>query len=114
MSKINIIYKIKNNDNIKSDKVRAIFLDGIITYNEDDSLVKYNYNNNILYKENNDLILNYDFNEEKANIFIKELNLEMNPILQVINIDREDNNIKIKYKLEEEIIEYELKEIKWI
>ena len=114
MSKINIIYKIKNNDNIKSDKVRAIFLDGIITYNEDDSLVKYNYNNNILHKENNDLILNYDFNEEKANIFIKELNLEMNPILQVINIDREDNNIKIKYKLEEEIIEYELKEIKWI
>ena len=114
MSKINIIYKIKNNDNIKSDKVRAIFLDGIITYNEDGSLVKYNYNNNILYKENNDLILNYDFNEEKANIFIKELNLEMNPILQVINIDREDNNIKIKYKLEEEIIEYELKEIKWI
>ena len=112
MSKINIIYKIKNNDNIKSDKVRAIFLDGIITYNEDGSLVKYNYNNNILYKENNDLILNYDFNEEKANIFIKELNLEMNPILQVINIDREDNNIKIKYKLEEEIIEYELKEIK--
>ena len=40
MSKINIIYKIKNNDNIKSDKVRAIFLDGIITYNEDGSLVK--------------------------------------------------------------------------
>ena len=40
MSKINIIYKIKNNDNIKSDKVRAIFLDGIITYNEENSIVK--------------------------------------------------------------------------
>ena len=114
MSKINIIYKIKNNDNIKSDKVRAIFLDGIITYNEEGSLVTYNYNNNILHKENNDLILDYDFNEEKANIFIKELNSEINPILQVLTIDRKDNNIKIKYKLEEEIIEYELKELKWI
>jgi hypothetical protein len=112
MSKINIIYKIKNNDNIKSDKVRAIFLDGIITYNEENSIVKYNYNKNILHRETNDLILNYDFNEEKANIFIKELHSEMNPILQVINIDRKDNNIKIKYKLEEEIIEYELKELK--
>ena len=114
MSKINIIYKIKNNDNIKSDKVRAIFLDGIITYNEEGSLVKYNYNNNILHKENNDLILDYYFNEEKANIFIKELNSEINLILQVLTIDRKDNNIKIKYKLEEEIIEYELKELKWI
>ncbi len=112
MSKINIIYKIKNNDNIKSDKVRAIFLDGIITYNEDNSIVKYNYNSNILHKENSDLVLDYDFNEEKANIFIKELNSELKPILQVLNINKENNDIKIKFKLEEQIIEYEIKELK--
>ena len=80
MSKINIMYKITNNDNIKSDKVRAIFLDGIITYNEDDSIVKYNYNKNTLYRETRDLILNYDFNEEVAKITVKELNKELNPI----------------------------------
>lgn len=114
MSKINIIYKIKNNDNIKSDKVRAIFLDGIITYNEENSIVKYNYNKNILHRETKDLILNYDFNEEKANILIKELNKELNPILQVLSIDKNKNDINIKYKLEEEIIEYEIKELKWI
>lgn len=112
MSKINIIYKITNNDNIKSDKVRAIFLDGIITYNDGDSLVKYNYNNNTLHRENNDLILDYDFNKEKANILVKELNKKLTPILQTLNINRENNDIKIKYKLEEEIIEYEIKEIK--
>lgn len=112
MSKINIIYKINNNDNIKSDKVRAIFLDGIITYNEDDSIVKYNYNDDTLHRENNDLILDYDFNNEKAKIFIKELNKEINPVLKVLNIDKENNDMKIKFKLEEEIIEYEIKELK--
>ena len=93
---------IGNNDN------------NIITYNEKLNIVTnviFDINNLILKRENKDLFMNYNFKSKKGNIYIKELNKELNIDIEIIKIEKSNNKIQIEYKIDNDKFIYSIMEV---
>lgn len=93
-----IIYNVEIE--IKNDK---------ISYKENnDKLtnVLYDIKNKILIREDKDIYMEYNFNINKANVYIKDLKKEVNLLLKTKNIISNNKKINIEYLLDNELYSY--------
>lgn len=110
LKKINLNIKLISNANKINEKVIGNIVEESkeIIYQEQDDLktnVKFNYEKNILTRENDDLLLEYKFIENKVTkglITVKEYNKILEIELKTLNIKKEKNYIEIEYILENE------------
>ena len=106
MPKIKV--KIDNIENI----IDYTIVKEVINYKEiDNTNVYYDLKNNILIRDNDDIHMIYDFNNKKGTILIKELEKEVDLLLENIDIERNKNNIKVSYSIENNDFLYELEEL---
>ena len=106
MPKIKV--KIDNIENI----VDYTIVKEVINYKEiDNTNVYYDLKNNTLIRDNDDIHMIYDFNNKKGTILIKELEKEVDLLLENIDIERNKNNIKVSYSIENNDFLYELEEL---
>jgi len=93
-----IIYNV--DIEIKNDK---------ISYKENnDKLtnVLYDIKSNILIREDKDIYMEYNFNINKASVYIKELKKEIGLVLKTKNIVNNNKKITIEYLLDNELYSY--------
>lgn len=115
MSKIRIKVIIKNNDTTNEYETDAILKDNEIKYLEENKTkVTYNYDKNHLTRINEDLRMDYIFdnkNNTTGTIKVHELNKELPLTIKTINLEKENNNIKIDYSIENDQFLYQIEEI---
>ena len=81
----------------------------IINYKElDNTNTYYDLKNNILIRDNDDLHMIYDFNNKKGTIIIKEFDREVEVLIDNIDIERNKNNVRVSYSIENNDFLYEL------
>jgi len=118
MPVIDIKISISNNETTENYETKAIIQNNIIKYKEkDNTIVKYNLEENILNRENTKLRLNYIFklkNNTIGKIFSKELNKEVSINIFTNKIQRKYNNIIIEYEIDNINFIYRIEEIKWV
>ncbi len=68
--------------------------------------VLYDKDKKILIRDNNEMYMEYDFNINKAIIYIKELKQELNLDFKTKNIIDNNNKIDIEYIINNEIYKY--------
>ena len=116
MPVIDIKISISNNETTENYETKAIIQNNIIKYKEkDNTIVKYNLEENILNRENTKLRLNYIFklkNKKIGKIFSKELNKEVSINIFTNKIQRKYNNIIIEYEIDNINFIYRIEEIK--
>ena len=84
----------------------------VINYKElDNTVVYYDLKNNILIRDNDDLHMIYDFNNKKGTILIKEFDRELEVLIDNIDIERNKNNVRVSYSIENNDFLYELEEL---
>ncbi len=93
----------------KNDTVDCLIKDNIITYFDDDYKMKVDLNNHKIYRENEDINYEIDFNKEK--IIIKYNNYEFDKRIKILDKNIEKSSFYVKYLLvDEDIINfYEIK-----
>ena len=80
-----------------------------INYKEiDNTNTYYDLNNNILIRDNDDIHMIYDFNNKKGSILIKEMDRELELLLENVDIERNNNNVRVSYSIENNDFIYEL------
>ena len=103
MPKIKV--KIDNIENIVDYTIDS----EVINYKElDNTNTYYDLNNNILIRDNDDLHMIYDFNNKKGTILIKEFDREVEVLIDNIDIERNKNNVRVSYSIENNDFLYEL------
>lgn len=116
MPKINIKVTINNLEENTSYEVPAIITEEIIKYKEPNyTMVTYNFKDNSLFRENDELRMEYYFNSEKktkGSINIKELNKKIDLEIKTKKIERKNNNIEIEFIIDSNIFLYKIEEIK--
>lgn len=113
MPKLNIKITVINDEEKQSFITNAIIQDEVLKYKErDNTTVIYDYKNNSLFRENNELRMEYSFNSGKGNILIKELNKELNVDIKIKKLERKNNDIEIEYIMENTNFLYKIEEIK--
>lgn len=115
MSKVKI--KVSVNDDIEKE-YNAIYREKekLLTYKEEDNtLVKFNYKDNILIRENDSIFMQYKFVNKKTSknkIFIKDLKQYLDITLFTKSILVKDNIINITYVIEDNLFNYKIEVIK--
>lgn len=111
-----ISFYLKNNDEIIKKNVDNYKLKkNELTFNIDSDEYKINFEKYILEKNNNDSILKFIFNdkkETKGTYYIKELDFYMDAKIKTNKLIYKDNKLEINYELylqEEYIGKFELK-----
>lgn len=116
MPKININVTITSLDTKTNFTTVAIISDGLMKYREpNNTLVIFNYAEKSLTRDNEELKMNYIFDREKDTngiLYIKELKKEMNVKIKTKNIKIENNDIDIKFNIEENEFQYRIEEIR--
>ena len=103
MPKIKV--KIDNTENIVEYSLDS----EVINYKElDNTNTYYDLKNNILIRDNDDLHMIYDFNNKKGTILIKEFDRELEVLIDNIDIERNKNNVRVNYTIENNDFLYEL------
>lgn len=103
MPKIKV--KIDNTENIVDYTIDS----EVINYKElDNTNTYYDLKNNILIRDNDDLHMIYDFNNKKGTILIKEFDREVEVLIDNIDIERNKNNVRVSYSIENNDFLYEL------
>lgn len=103
MPKIKV--KIDNIENIVDYTIDS----EVINYKElDNTNTYYDLKNNILIRDNDDLHMIYDFNNKKGTILIKEFDRELEVLIDNIDIERNKNNVRVSYSIENNDFLYEL------
>lgn len=106
MPKIKV--RIDNTENIVDYTIDS----EVINYKElDNTSVYYDLKNNILIRDNDDLHMIYDFNNKKGTILIKEMDRELELSIENIDIERNKNNVRVSYTIENNDFLYELEEL---
>ena len=100
MKKINFKLIKDNKIIINENNINCIILNDKILFTIDG--IKYTYENNIFIKETKEEIIKLDFNNELCTITLKEYNNSLNIKIYKKNIENNNKNIKIKYKIETE------------
>lgn len=118
MPKLNIKVTV-NNDLENIDFIsKAIIQDNLLKYKEkDNTTVIYDYEKNSLFRENNELRMEYSFNSAKktqGSIKIKELNRTVKIDIKTNKLERKNNNIEVEYIIEDKPFLYKIEEIKWV
>ena len=115
MPKMNIKVSIHNEMENSHYKVPAIFQEDTMKYKEqDDTIVTYNYRDNILLRENKELRMKYPFDPNRqttGEIIIKELEKTMKIKIETIKLERKNQNIEIVFKIDENQFLYKIEEV---
>ncbi|MBQ2639656.1 MAG: hypothetical protein IJF92_02720 [Bacilli bacterium] len=101
----NDIEEIKEQTNAKLDK------DKISYYEKSKTKVIYNYKNNVLTRDNNEINMIYTFNKNKettGKILIKELNKELNVKIKTEELKQKDHNLEVKFIVENQTFIYKI------
>ena len=88
------------NIEIKNDKINYQ------ENNDELTSVLYDKTSRILIRDNKEIYMEYDFNINKASIYIKDLKKEINLELRTKNIVESDKLIDIEYLLDNEVYRY--------
>ena len=88
------------NIEIKNDKINYQ------ENNDELTNVLYDKTSRILIRDNKEIYMEYDFNMNKASIYIKDLRKEINLSLRTKNIVESDKLIDIEYLLDNEVYRY--------
>ncbi len=88
------------NIEIKNDKINYQ------ENNDELTSVLYDKTSRILIRDNKEIYMEYDFNMNKASIYIKDLKKEINLELRTKNIVESDKLIDIEYLLDNEVYRY--------
>jgi len=110
LKKVNLNVKLISNESKMDEKLIGNIIQESkeITYQDKDELetrVKFNYEKNLLIRENDNLLLEYKFIKNKLTkglITIKDLNQTIEIEIKTLNIKNEKNYIEIEYILENE------------
>ena len=103
MPKIKV--KIDNTENTVDYSIDS----EVINYKElDNTNTYYDLKNNILIRDNDDLHMIYDFNNKKGTILIKEFDRKVEVLIDNIDIERNKNNVRVNYSIENNDFLYEL------
>ena len=112
MSKIPIKVSIKNKEENKTIEVQSIFHDDTIKNKEEkDITVLFDYDKKRLIRETPSFKMIYRFNENEGIIYLKEQNLSLDVKIKVENLYIEKPNVKINYKIDNDIFTYEIEAI---
>lgn len=120
MPKINIKVTVGSNENKDSYKIKAIMNEEKIIYHEKDeknTKVIFDWKNNLLIRNNSDILMTYPFdlnNKTIGNIEVKELNKYLNLSIETIKYDISDIKKELKFKVEDEEIIYIIEVLKWV
>ncbi len=113
ISKVNLKYKIISDEEKKEEKLSGIFNNGRIVYKEDtNTKMTIDLKKESLERENNDILIKYDFSNEEATIYLKDLNKTLTPKLEVKSKEITDNSMNIMFYIEDNIISYYVEVIK--
>ena len=115
MSKINIKVTIENDDQKQQITTNAIIQDNILKYKEENNtIVKFNYLNNNLIRENNDIYMDYKFKKgiSKNKLLLKKYNKELIIDINTTKIEKTENDIEIDYIIEKDEFKYKIEVIK--
>lgn len=111
MQKVKIILKIKNNDS-SNNYIGIGFLNkDIISYEKKEEKLIYDKKINRLIKKDKEKELIIDFNKKNITITTKNEFIEFD--IEVIELYSSEEKVKIKYKIDSDIIEFllEIKEV---
>ena len=112
MNKINIKTTITIDEEKIQDNVSGSFINGIISYQEKDGTYVYlDINKDELIRENDELVMKYIFNKNRrsiGNVFIKDINKNLELEIETKNIKKQEHNYYVEYKIEENKFIYEL------
>lgn len=120
VSKVNAKITLQNAEDNFEYVVPAIYHDDekVIIYNEQDdqkTLVKFNYITKELIRENDSLLMKYNFNKEKnsqGTIYVKGMEKNLIVTIKTLKLVRwEDNNIEIEYQIENDKFNYKIEVI---
>jgi len=110
LKKVNLNVKLISNESKMDEKLIGNIIQESkeITYQDKDELetrVKFNYEKNLLIRENDNLLLEYKFIKNKLTkglITIKDLNQTIEIEIKTLNIKNEKNDIEIEYIFDNE------------
>ncbi|MBP5678589.1 MAG: hypothetical protein J6X28_02015 [Bacilli bacterium] len=115
MPKIHIKVTIKNEEEDTSYETQAILQEECLKYKENqETTVQYQYDHNILIRENKELKMEYTFNLLKptqGTIQIKELGEAVKIPIKTKRLERNNHNIEICFMIEEKEFLYRIEEI---
>ena len=99
-------------------RVKINDLETIVDSNIDNSIIKYmepdntsvfyDLNKNILERDNEDIHMIYDFNNKNGSILVKDIEKELEISIENILIDRDNNNVRVNYSIENDDFLYEV------
>ncbi len=112
MQLINFSLKKNNKFIINENNIKCINQENKIIFKINND--KYIYNNKMLTKETTNEIIKLDFNNNLCNIFLKEYNNNLVIKLELINIEKTNKFIEIKYKVETEIEDINIIRLEYI
>ena len=114
MSKIDIEVTIKNSEVTDSYKVKAIINDSVIKYKEpEDTTVIFDYKENILTRENDQMKMIYNFNDkEDSIILVKDYNRHIDLVIKTNKIKKNDYNLEVDFAIDKEKFLYRIEELK--
>ncbi len=101
---------IINNDSNSSYDVLGTYNNNIYEYREPDTDTKvlFDAKKLTLSRSNEEIDMTYDFNNGIGNIFIKELNKELEITIKVLEKEIKEEKISLKYLIEEDIFNYKI------
>ena len=104
MQKVKVKLKIKNNDDINS-YIGIGFLDkDIISYEKEEEKLMYDKKIKRLIKKDKEKELRIDFNQKNMMIITKNEFIKFD--IEVIELYSNEEKVKIKYKIDSDIIEF--------
>ncbi len=109
MSKISLHIRLVNKEDKTDLKWETVGIkrDNIIIYNEDTIKVKIDLDKNTLTRENNDYLIELDFNNNKAFYTLKKYLNRLELDLKTKKVETNNENIKINYIINmEKEVEY--------
>lgn len=117
MPKIDIEVTIKNSETTDSYRTKAVIRDNVIKYMEpDDTTVIYDYNEDKLVRENDQMKMIYYFNDNSQDsiILIKDLNRHIDLSLKINRISKNHNHLEVDFEIDKEKFLYRIEELKWV
>lgn len=116
MSKINIKVSIKNKETDYSYETKGIILNNELKYYEENNTkVIYNYDNNHLIRTNDELRMSFTFDiskPTKGTIEVIELDKKIEVDIKTNKLEKEDNNLLLEYSIDEYKFIYRIEVIK--
>ena len=112
MPKLNIKAIITLPEEKLEENTTGFIESGIISYKENNNTYVYlDINRHELIRENDEINMKYIFNDKKTttgNIFVKELNKNIELDIKTNLIEKDEHKYKVEYMIEKETFTYEV------